>query len=611
MTITMKTDININFWLNKMKYYKFLAPFTLILFFSVVAFGQVNTEKEITVQELKEHIYTLASDEFGGRKPGTEGDLKSANYIYTQLTALNLIPLFNNGLQTFEIVTSISAGKNQLTIDGNSYIQGKDFNPLSFSSNSKVSGKVAFVGYGLTVDDDNIKWNDYNIDVKDKIVVILRGTPAFDSTNKLSEYAGLLKKVYNAKSKGAKGVIIITGAKYEKDDILIPLTYEGNNNDVGIPVINLTRKASAVLFSKIDLTVELLEDLISEQKAVFSTDLDIEVKLSTEIIKNKTNTANVVFMLKGSDPILSDEYIVLGAHFDHLGLGGYGSGSRIPDTSAIHYGADDNASGVASIIEIVEKLADKRENIKRSIIVVAFTGEEMGLLGSKYFVNNPPVDIKNIKFMLNLDMVGRQNSETKGLSIGGVGTEVNITKEIEDIAKTDSLNIKFSPEGYGPSDHASFYSKDISVLFFFSGIHDDYHTPRDVASKINYEGQKQISDFIFKVAEHLANKTERFVFKESGAKEQPETRRSFKVTLGIMPDVSGGDIKGVKADAVIEGRAAYKAGMKKGDIIIALDGNTINDIYEYMNCLQKFKVGQRITIEVLRNNEKILLIAEL
>lgn len=594
-----------------MKINRFILLSCVFVFLSHVSWGQVNTDKEITVKELQEHVFTLASDEFGGRKPGTDGDKKSADYIKRQLEALNLTPLFDDGLQKFEIVTSISAGDNFLSIDGKEFELGKDFIPLSFSSNSKVSGQAVFVGYGLTIDEENLKWNDYNIDVKNKIVVILRGTPAFDSTNMFSAYAGLLKKIYNAKDKGAKGVIIVTGSKFEKDDTLIPLTFEGNQASIDIPVINITRNAAKFLFSKIDLSLDLLEGMINDQKAVLSTDLDIKVEIKTEIIKNKAKTANVVYMLKGSDPKLSDEYLILGAHFDHLGLGGVGSGSRVPDTSAIHYGADDNASGTASIIEIIEKLAAERENLKRSIIVVAFTGEEMGLLGSKYFVNNPPVDIKKIKFMLNLDMVGRQNPETKGLSIGGVGTEENIAKELELLAKDESLNIKYSQEGYGPSDHASFYSKDIPVLFFFSGIHDDYHTPRDVASKINYDGQKSISDFICKIAEFLANKSENFVFKEAGPKEQPETRRSFKVTLGIMPDVSGGDIKGVKADAVIEGRPAAKAGMKKGDIIIALDGKPVNDIYEYMNRLQQFKVGQRITIEVLRGNEKIILIAEL
>ncbi len=590
-----------------MKKYIFIV---LVITYSIT-FAQVNTNKEITVDELKGHVYTLASEEFSGRKPGTDGDIKARNYIKQQLDALNLTPLYDNGLQNFEVVTSISLGKNKLTIDGKDFEVNKDFIPLSFSKNESVKGKAVFVGYGFVVNEDSLKWNDYNLNVKDKIVVIFRGTPAFDSTNKFNKYADLLKKVYTAKDKGAKGVIFVTGEKFDKDDSLIPLTFEGNRNDVGIPVINITRKTAAYLFKEADLTLDILETMISEQKAVLSTDLDVKVEFTTEIIKNKAKTANVAYLLKGSDPILLDEYIVIGAHFDHLGLGGIGSGSRVPDTVAVHFGADDNASGTASIIEIFEKLAAEKENLKRSIIFVAFSGEEMGLLGSKYFVNNPPVDIKKIKYMLNLDMVGRQDPSTNGLSIGGVGTEANIVKELENLLKNESLKVKFNTEGYGPSDHASFYAKDIPVLFFFSGIHDDYHTPRDVASKINYEGQKNISDFVYKIVNHLANKTEGFVFKEAGPKEQSETRRSFKVTLGIMPDVSGGDIKGVKADAVIEGRPAANAGMKKGDIIIGLDGKPVNDIYEYMNRLQQFKPGQRITIEVLRGNEKIILIAEL
>lgn len=583
----------------------------ILVIFSSLTLAQVNTNKEITIEELKEHVFTLASEEFGGRKPGTEGDIKSREYIKKQLDALNLTPLYDNGYQNFEVVTSISLGKNKLNIDGQDFEVNKDFVPLSFSKNESVKGKAIFVGYGLLVNEDSLKWNDYNLDVKDKIVVILRGTPTFDSTNKFNKYADLLKKVYTAKDKGAKGVIFVTGEKFDKDDSLIPLTFEGNRNDVGIPVINITRKTAAYLFKKAEVTLEILETMISDQKAVLSTDLDTKVEITTEIVKNKAKTANVTYLLKGNDPILKDEYIVLGAHFDHLGLGGVGSGSRVPDTVAVHHGADDNASGVSAIIEIFEKLAAEKENLKRSVIFAAFSGEEMGLLGSKYFVNNPPVDIKKIKYMINLDMVGRQDKTTKGLSIGGVGTEANIVKELENLLKNDSLNVKFNTEGYGPSDHASFYAKDIPVLFFFSGIHDDYHTPRDEASKINYEGQNHISNFAYKVVNLLANKTESFVFKEAGPKEQSETRRSFKVTLGIMPDVSGGDIKGVKADAVIEGRPAANAGMKKGDIIIGLDGKPVNDIYEYMNRLQQFKPGQRITIEVLRGNEKIILIAEL
>lgn len=574
--------------------------------------AQVNTNVDITTEELKEHIETLASEDFAGRKPGTDGDKKAANYIKTQLEALNLTPLYNNGYQYFDVITSLSIGENKFSCDKYIGEVGKDFLPVSFSSNGSVEADVVFAGYGLSVAEDSLKWDDYlNINVKGKIVLIFRGAPFYDSTGKFNNYTSLIKKAYTAKDKGAAAVMFVNGEMYDKEDSFVPLSYEQGQNNVGIPVIQITRNCAEQIFKYFDISLKAIETNINEAKAPNSFDVGTKVFIKSEVIKNKVATQNVVFMLKGDDPSLSDEYIVIGAHYDHLGMGGKGSGSRVPDTTAVHYGADDNASGVAAIIEIIEKMKESGIKLKRSIIFAAFSGEEMGLLGSKYFVNNPPVELNKIKLMFNLDMVGRLNEQTKGLSIGGTGTAENLTEDLEKISKNFDLSLKFSPEGYGPSDHASFYSKNIPVLFFFTGIHDDYHTPKDIPSKINYAGEKTVSDLICMLAENFANRSESLVYKESGPKEQPETRRSFKVTLGIMPDVASSDIKGLRADAVIEGRPAYKAGMLKGDIIIAMDGKPVNDIYEYMNRLQEFKVGQRITVEVLRNNEKVLLIVEL
>lgn len=587
--------------------------FVLLFAVSVITLNaQVNTNADITTEELKGHVETLASEEFAGRKPGTDGDKKSADYINTQLKALNLTPLCDNGYQSFDVITSLSIGENQFKCEDFIGEVGKDYLPISFSGNNSVLSDVVFVGYGLSVDEENIKWNDYaNIDVKGKIVLIMRGAPVFDSAGKFNNYSSLIKKAYTAKDKGAVAVLFVTGEMFDKEDLFVPLTYEQGQNSVGIPVIQITRNSAELILKYFDISLEAIEANINEVKAPNSFEVGIKVFVKSEVIKNKVATQNIVYLMKGEDPVLSDEYIVIGAHYDHLGMGGKGTGSRVPDTLAVHYGADDNASGVAAIIEIIEKLKNSGVKLKRSIIIAAFSGEEMGLLGSKYFVNNPPVELNKIKLMFNLDMVGRLNEQTKGLSIGGVGTAENLKEDLEKFIANSGLNAKFSPEGYGPSDHASFYSKNIPVLFLFTGIHDDYHTPRDNPSKINYEGEKSVCELVCKVVENFANRNESLVYKESGPKEQPETRKSFKVTLGIMPDVASSDIKGLRADAVIVGRPAYKAGMLKGDIIISMDGKPVNDIYEYMNRLQEFKVGQRITVEVLRNNEKVLLIVEL
>ncbi len=584
---------------------------SLLLFFISIK-AQVNINPQITSAELKEHIEVLASDSLLGRKPGFGGDIKAAMYIKKQLDALHIEPLFENGLQNFELVTSLSPGVNEFSFLSYKAELNKDFVPVSFSGNGSVTSEVVFAGYGFNINEDSLKWDDYKgIEVKGKIVLIFRGTPSFDSTNKLGNYSSLIKKAYLAKDKGAAAVIFVTGQQFDKDDVLLPLGYEQGQNSIGIPVINISRKAADELLRLMEVTINVLEQNINVSKSPNSFEINTKVLVKTEIVKNKTKTQNVVYLIKGNDPVLSDEYIVLGAHYDHLGMGGKGSGSRVPDTSAIHYGADDNASGTAAIIEIIENLAAQKDKLKRSVIFAAFTGEEMGLLGSKYFVNNPPVDIKKIKFMLNLDMVGRLNEQTKGISLGGAGTAVGLTELLTELTKDSNLSVKLSPEGYGPSDHASFYSKDIPVLFFFTGIHDDYHTPRDIPAKINFDGEKYVCDLACNILLNIDQKQESMTFKESGPKEQPETRRNFKVTLGIMPDVSSSDVKGLRADAVIEGRPAFKAGMKKGDIIIAMDGKPVNDIYEYMSRLQEFKVGQRITVEVLRGTEKVLLIVEL
>ena len=590
------------------KVFSFLS---LFLFFLTIK-AQINTNSQITPLELKEHIEVLASDSLLGRKPGFGGDIQAAMYIKNQLDALQIKPLFENGFQNFEIVTSLSAGNNKFSFLDMNAEAGKDFIPIAFSSNGDVTADVVFAGYGFNINEDSLKWNDYSgINAAGKIVIILRGAPAYDSLNKFASYSSLIKKAYTAKDNGAAAVIFVNGEQFDKDDNLVPLSYEQGQNSIGIPVINLNRKTMDELLKPMEVSLKILEQNFNDSKNSNSFEINTPVYIKTEVLKNKTATQNVVYLLKGNDPILSDEYIVLGAHYDHLGFGGKNSGSRVPDTTAIHSGADDNASGTSAIIEIIEKLAANKDKLKRSVIFVAFSAEEMGLLGSKYFVNNPPVDLKKIKFMVNLDMVGRLSEQTKGLSLGGTGTAVGLTDLLTELTKGTELNIKFSPEGYGPSDHASFYSKDIPVLFFFTGIHDDYHTPRDVAAKINFEGEKTVCDLAYDIILSISQKQESLVFSESGPKEQPETKRNFKVTLGIMPDVSSGDVKGLRADAVMEGRPAFKAGMKKGDIIVAMDGKPVNDIYEYMNRLQEFKIGQRITVEVLRGTEKVLLIVEL
>ena len=317
----------------------------------------------------------------------------------------------------------------------------------------------------------------------------------------------------------------------------------------------------------------------------------------------KIKIPNVVGMIPGTT--LKDEYIVIGAHFDHLGYGGAHSGSLEMNSSAIHNGADDNASGIAGMLELASKLSSERKKIKRSLIFIAFNAEEQGIFGSKYFVKNSPVNTSNIITMINLDMIGRLNNLS--LNISGTGTSPLFNNILDKISKKHYLNINKNPEGFGPSDHSSFYSNNIPVLFFFTGGHSDYHKPSDDWNKINSSGQKKIVDMIYDVVLEIDNNTKRPKFTEAGPKSMSSPGRvKLKVTFGFMPSYSSTG-KGLGVDGVRTEGPAGKAGLVKGDIILEINGETIKDIYGYMEILEKLKPGESSEVKVLRNNNEITL----
>ncbi|MBN1300717.1 MAG: M20/M25/M40 family metallo-hydrolase [Melioribacteraceae bacterium] len=586
----------------------------MILFISVKTLPQEVDSPEITVDELKSHIEYLASDELEGRKPGTKGLEKAAGYIMQQLKKVNAVPLGNNYFQNLDIVADLKFGDNNgFSFNEFEGILNEDYTPISISENGSVTAPFVFAGYGFQIDRDSLKWDDYSdVETEGKWVIILRGSPAGDGhSDPYADYSSLRKKILTARDNKAAGVILVSGVSFDQSDKLMELTFSRRESSAGLPAIHVKRDVINKLLMPAGITVEDLEKNLSENLAPASFQVDMEISGKVDIEKITEQTYNVTALIEGSDPLLKDEYIVIGAHFDHLGLGGPGSGSRTPDTVAVHNGADDNASGTSAIIEIFEKLAADKNNLKRSIIFVAFTAEEMGLIGSKYFVENPLVDLSRIKFMFNLDMVGRLDPDTRNLTVGGSGTAIGLEDMLKKHTAVSGLNVKFNSEGYGPSDHASFYAKDIPVAFLFTGVHEDYHTPRDDAGLINYEGEKLVADLVYNMIVDIANLSEALVYQEAGPKEMPTTSRRFKVTLGIMPDVASSDVKGVRADAVMEGRPAYNAGMQKGDIIVAMDGKDVNDIYDYMNRLSEFKEGQRISVDVMRGDKKVILIVEL
>ncbi|MBN2666786.1 MAG: M20/M25/M40 family metallo-hydrolase, partial [Bacteroidales bacterium] len=378
---------------------------------------------------------------------------------------------------------------------------------------------------------------------------------------------------------------------------------------VGIPVLRIKRNlADRILSAKGKTTAGLENEINTSHKTIgFAT--GVTIKAGSEVIVTKSNTRNVVMVLNGEDENLKDEYLIIGGHFDHLGMGG--SSSRAGDTVAVHPGADDNASGVAGFIEIAEKFALTNPRNRRSIIFTGFSGEESGLLGSKYFTENPPVDLSKVNAMINLDMVGRLR-DSGSLQVGGIGTSPILKELIVSLVDTNSINLALSEEGSGPSDHSAFYGKDIPVLFFTTGAHLDYHTPSDTWEKLNYQGMASVSDIIFNVAEELANDDNKLAFTEAGPKQEAvRTMRRQGVTLGIMPDFAGNIKNGLRADLVTPGKPAALGGMKKGDIITAINGKSINNIQDYMYRMGQLKHGETISVEILRNGKNEVLLIQL
>lgn len=582
------------------------VPLLLLMLFLPLSCGVYKYSSDIAESDLNHHIQYLASDETQGRYPGTSGDLISGKYIEDQFKMLKL----NSQRQDFSFLQAIRMGPdNDFAISGQN-IPATSFAPFSFSKDSVLKAPVVFAGYGITVSADSFKWNDYEgLEVKGKWVMILRGSPAIpEGSDHLDRGSEDRDKAMLASDNGAGGVLLVSGYNFDADDLLVTLSTRLSS--VGIPVIHITRALADKILQSENRSVQTIESDINLEKrpVVFST--DVEIKASSDIEYSMGQTNNWYTILEGSDQALKDEYIVIGAHYDHLGMGGQGSSSRRRDTSAVHNGADDNASGVSAMLELAGKLKANQSALRRSIILVAFGAEEMGLLGSKHFVNNPPVDLSRIVAMVNLDMVGRLDT-AKGIQVGGAGTSLEADSLIRMANKQANFKLAVSREGSGPSDHSSFYGKNIPVFFITTGAHADYHTPDDDAARINISGLKAVSDFTWHLVKGIDGTPNKLAYREAGPKESAVSGHRFKVSLGFMPDFSATDIVGVKVDIVSKGKAAERGGIKNGDIITAIDGLVIKNIYDYMYRLSKLSKNQIVSIELLRNGKKEVLIIQL
>ncbi|MBI3933788.1 MAG: M28 family peptidase [Acidobacteria bacterium] len=561
----------------------------------------------------------LASDELKGRGDGTPELDKAAAYIEEQFREAGLEPLPGGFFQTFTAATGAELGKdNQLTArtpKSQSYRLRKDFIPLSFSGTGKTTGSVIFAGYGITAPEYN--YDDYQgVDVKGKIVLALRHEPqetdqaSLFRGRQLTRHAEFISKAINARNHGAVALLIVNDPVNHsgRDDRLVPFGTSSGPNDLGIPIVQVTQEVVTSWMKQAGKSFVELQKALDRnlQSQSFPLPVDFQLTVHTEVHQRRSDLKNVVGVLRGNDPQLRDEYIVIGAHYDHLGSGEQGGTMAPSQIGQIHHGADDNASGTAGIMELARYFAADG-NLRRSLLFMAFAGEELGLLGSAHYVQQPLAPLDRTIAMLNLDMIGRVNNNK--LYVGGVGTSPGFRKLVEQENQFTKFDLDFSDMGYDASDHMSFGRHQVPVMFFFSGLHADYHKPSDTWDKVAPVETALVLELVARVAQRIDQAEERPAYTPPPTRN-PRTPRAaaeqegYGTYFGSVPDF-GQTEKGVKFADVREDSPAAKAGLKPGDVLVKFDGNEVLNLYDFTYALQGKKPGDDVAVVVLRDGQEI------
>jgi hypothetical protein len=564
--------------------------------------AQPASRAPFTVDSLRSAIRYLAGDELAGRRTGTPGNLAAAHYFAAKFAEIGLAPLPGGDgyLHDFDYLAGAENGRgNALEITGPKGVKtigviGTDFLPMTFSGRASVAGDLLFAGYGITSSDP--KYDDYaGLDPRGRIVVVMRYSP--DGANPHGSFArgaSVAAKVANAREHGAAGIIFINGPA--EDASLPAVHFDRNFSHAEIPAVTARTGIFGTLVDPHGRTLAAVQRGIDSTRTPASFAMKgFTAKLATDVELRRSPAPNVVGLLPGSDPKLRDEFIVIGGHFDHLGWGGEGSLYGGSD-SAIHHGADDNASGSAGVIALARRFADIPH--RRTLVFAAFNGEEEGLLGSAALVAKSPIPLDKVAAMINMDMIGRLDSSN--LIVQGTGTSP-IWKELLDAQNRGRFTVKMVADGFGPSDHSSFYAAGVPVLFFFTGLHSDYHRPTDVWEKINYDGEMRVLDYVADVARAIDARDDRPTFTKTQSSER--TGNGFNVYVGTIPDYAY-DGKGLRLTGVADGGPAQRAGLKEGDIIVGFGGKEINNIYDYTYALGEFKPKQVVEIAYLRGGAR-------
>lgn len=581
---------------------------------------------DIRALDLRDQVSYLASEDLEGRLTGTVGAQKAATYIAEYFKLIGLAPLqpasdffqpfeFSSGVRvltnqnTASLVTSTNSPRQPLALD-------KDFRPLAFTANGSVEGDVVFAGYGLSVPGKlGEGYDSYaGLDVSNKVVLVLRYVPEEADAKRrqeLNRYAGLRYKALIARNRGAKALLVVTGPTSPSPGELARLTFETGASHSGIVCASITGDVAAKLFAAAGKDLKAIQAALDKEdphaEGGFALK-GVSVKLTAAVEHVKKSDRNVLAHIP---PVGTQEYVIVGAHYDHLGHGETGGFARKDEEGKVHPGADDNASGTAALLELAGALADESQRMnpvafRRGILFAAWSGEEVGLIGSSHFAEKPPLPLSNVVAYVNFDMVGRLRDNK--LNLQGIGSSPAWRKIIEKRNVAAGFNLTLQEDPYLPTDTTPFYPKNVPVIAFFTGSHEEYHRPADKPDTLNYDGLERIAKFARALVLDLASGAERPAYAKVDKKDGGGGREQLRAYLGTIPDYAQ-EVAGVKLSGTRAGSPGEKAGLKGGDIIVEFAGQKIANIYDYTYAMDAVKIGQPVKVIVLRDGKRVELIA--
>jgi hypothetical protein len=555
-------------------------------------------------------IKALTAPAMEGRGAGTKGIAHAAALLEKHCKQLGLQPAGTKSyLQPFTVITGAKLkSHNRIAVDN----EGKkselklnqDFVPFSFSASGSATAPLVFAGFGATAEE--FGYDDYaGIDVKDKIVVLLRYEPAGFAAKSgnagLTRHSQLITKAINARNHGAKAIIVVNGKLGDgEEDLLTRFGSVSGPENTGIILVQVKNQVAEEWFRGAGKSLADLQGQIdhSTKPQSFALPDQLRASINVDIETTRATVNNVLAYLPGK----TDEYVIIGAHYDHLG---YGNADSLAPSQIgqIHPGADDNGSGTAGVLELARLFAPMKGQLPRGILFASFAGEELGLLGSAHWVQNPTLPLDKAVAMLNMDMIGRIKDGK--VYIGGVGTGSTLKALLEQAQTGSGFKIEYSPGGYSASDHTSFVTKRIPVLFFFSGLHSDYHKPSDTWDKIDPQAAARLVDVVGRTGVELATATDRPTF-VTVVEDKPlaGSGGGYGPYFGSIPDF-GQVENGVKFSDVKPGSPAAKSGLKAGDILVQFGDKPIKNLYDFTDALRRSKVGDVVEVTVMRDGQPV------